>query len=174
MDFHYWMIKQGIPYYRAAINTQISTENQLNIPLPKQLPTDIGRVFGLSTYCDGFSTDNSPLITSANAQNLYLNLKDGATDFFTPVRLDDLQFNFAGVPDKGERYLPVNIPRFDLSTSFFINPTGIVSAASPAKAKVITLNVWYININTYNRLVAKGEVLQNGLSQEELKGGGKK
>lgn len=158
----------GIPTYRTTIFTPIPLTPQLTISLPKQLPTQIGRIIGLSVIADTVTPDNSPLITTTNAQNLYLFLRDGATEFFETVRLDDMLFNFAGVaaPD-GRRYLPVNIPGdFDLSTSAFINPTGIVSAPAPAAATTIALNLWYISTNTYNRLEMDGRVLRNGIKVE--------
>jgi hypothetical protein len=169
MDFLLWLFKLGIPYYRQSIITNISTQLQAEIPLPKQMPTDVGRIFGLSVYTDTFDPFNNPLISSTQAQNLYLKLKDGSTDFLTPVRLDDLVFNFGGRPEpSGMKYLPVNEPgQFDLSTSSYINPTGIVSAG--LKPSSICLNLWYINKQSYYRLIEKGIVLQNGIAQNEIK-----
>lgn len=163
-----WLTELGIPTYRQAIKTAISNQTQLNIPLPKQLPKDIGRIIGLSVYCDTVDPENNPLITTTNAENLYLALKDGATEFFIPVRLDDLLFNFAGVPVlSGEKYYPVNIPGdFDLSTSYYINPTLITSP--PDTSIMIQLNIHYINVHDYDTLIKKGFVLQRGLSQKDL------
>lgn len=165
-----WLTQLGIPTLKQTIITTISPNVQRNIPLPKQLPKDIGRIIGLSTYCDTVDPQNNPLITTAQAQILFLALKSGATEFYTPVRLDDLLFNFAGVPSpSGLKYHSVNIPGdFDLSTSYYINPTLIVSAAAPAPPITIMLNLLYINVNTYKDLIARDIVLQNGISQKEL------
>ena len=158
----------GIPTYRTTIFTAIPTDLNSNIPLPKQLPTQIGLIYGVSTQCDTVDPNNRTLITTAQAQNLYLTLKDGATEFFEQVRLDDLLYNFAGVPEpSGKRYLDVRIPgTFDLSTSFFDNPTGILSPAPPLSAIVIPLTVWYIDRLTYIYLLDNGMVAINGMNMK--------
>ena len=138
--------------------------------MPKQLPTQIGRVIGLSIYCDTVDPENRNLITTADSQVLYMVFKDGATDFFEFIRLDEMLFNFAGVPaPSGEKMLPVNIPGgFDLSTSFFLNPTLLVSPGVPAVPFVIALNVWYIDTLTYAWAVENKIVKENGVSIQEL------
>lgn len=156
----YW----GIPSYRTQIVTPIPTGITQEIQIAKQLPTQIGRIFGMSVYTDTVTPGNLPLITTADATNLYINIVHGATTFFENTRLDDLNFNPAGVPVlPADKWLPVNIPGdFDLSTSKYLNPTGIVSAAAPAAATQIWLNLWYISEQSYKTLQARGFVLVNG------------
>ena len=157
----YW----GIPSYRTSILTPLPSGVTAEIQIAKQLPTQIGRIFGLSVYTDTVTPANQPLITSADATNLYINLKHGATEFYETTRLDDLNFNPAGVPVlPADKWLPVNIPGdFDLSTSKYFNPTGIVSAAAPAAPTFIMLNLWYISTEAYKTLQSKGYVLVNGV-----------
>lgn len=165
------LIKLGIPSYVTQIFTDIPTNAELNIQIAKQLPTQIGRIYGLSIYTDTVTPDNKPLITTTDAMNLYINLKHGATDFFENIRLDDMLSNFTGVPTlPSQKWLPVNIPGdFDLSTSSYINPTSIVSAAAPAAATVIALNLWYISQKAYNTLEDQGLVLENGMLSDKAK-----
>lgn len=163
----YW----GIPSYRTTIFTPLPTGVTTEIQIAKQLPTQIGRIFGMSVYCDTVTPANQPLITTANATNLYLNLVHGATKFFEVTRLDDLNYNPAVATiavQALEKWLPVNIPGdFDLSTSVYFNPTGIVSAVPPAAPTNIALNLWYISEAAYKTLVKKGMVLNNGLTPAE-------
>ena len=114
----------------------------------------------MSIYADSVDPANNPDITSANSTNLFLNFKDGPTIFVDSLRLSDLNYNPAGFPNVNpERYLPVNIPgNFDLSTSFYANPTGIVSAAAPAAPTVIQLELWFISTEAYKWLMSKGYV----------------
>lgn len=161
MDFKQFLVTYGLNTYRTTIFIPIPTGAQVEIQLPKQTPTNIGRIFGLSIYADTVAPDNSPLITTAQAQLLYLTFKDASTEFWEKVRLDDLLFNFAGVPTpSGERFYDVNLPgQFDLSTSFITNPTGIISAAAPAAPTQIALNVHYISRQSYHKLLNAGIVL---------------
>jgi hypothetical protein len=165
MDSLYSLIlKYGLPSYVTSIITPVPATAQLQLQIAKKLPTQIGRIYGLSTYTDTIAPDASPLITTTDAQAIYLNLVDGATKFYTPVRLDELNFNFAGVPTPGEapRYMPVNLPRFDLSTSEYINPSGVISAAPPAAPTVIMLNFHYIAFEAWNFLLKQKVVFNYG------------
>jgi len=154
------LFKAGIPTYVTSIITPIPTAVQVTLPIAKTIPQQIGLIFGLSIYADTVDPSNNPLITTANAQSLYMVLKDGPTDFFQPVRLSDMLQEFAGVPViRNEKYLPVNIPgNFDLSTSSYLNPTGIVSAVAPALATVIMLDIWFISTEAYIWMMKKGFV----------------
>jgi len=172
MDSLYSLIlKYGLPSYLTNIISPVPVTAQVSIQIAKKLPTQIGRIYGLSIYTDTVAPDASPLITTTDAQVLYLNLVDGATKFYSPVRLDEMNFNFAGVPTPGEspRYMPVNLPRFDLSTSEFINPTGIISAPAPAVATVILLNFHYISFDAWNYLLQKKVVFDYGRPSEGIK-----
>ena len=111
----------------------------------------------MSIYCDTVTEDNLPLISTANAQALYLNLKWGAADFIQNIRLDDMLFNFAGATGLSPtRYLPVNVPKdFNLDQSRYINPTMIPGPLN------ISLNLWYISTLTYARMEKLGLVQVN-------------
>lgn len=163
------LYKLGLPSYFMNIISPVPATPQLEIQIAKTLPQQIGRIFGLSTYCDTVAPDGSPLITTTDATNIYVNLVDSVTKFFSPVRLDEMNFNFAGVPTPGQspRYMPVNLPLFDLSTSNYINPTGVVSAAPPATPTAIILNLWYISFETYSFLLKEGIIKDFGREKRE-------
>lgn len=154
------LFKLGIPTYTTTIYSSLPVSSEVNIPIAKQLPTQIGRIYGMAIYCDSVTPDNKQLITTTDATNLYLTFKDGATNFFEDLRLTDLLSEFSGVPSpRPNSYLPVNIPGgFDLSTSFYINPTGIVAGAT---GKTIALKLWYVSVPTYSTMLKKGMVLEN-------------
>jgi hypothetical protein len=150
------LFKLGIPTYTTTIYSNIPSTAELNIPIAKQLPTQIGRIYGMAIYADSETPDNKTLISTTDAFNLYMTLKDGATNFFEEVRLTDMLTNFHNVPvTRPTNYLEVNIPGgFDLSTSYYINPTGIVTGT-------IALKLWYISVATYSTMMKKGLVLEN-------------
>lgn len=152
------LFEYGIDTYVSGIETSISTTNQREIPISKQISQPIGLIFGLSTYADTVTPANDPLISTTEAENLYLTFKDGPDEFFEPIRMDALIFNFSGFPNtNANRYLHVNIQaNFDLSTSFYSNPTGIVS--DEEGTKTIMLNLWYISTESYLFLIDQGVV----------------
>lgn len=147
--------KAGIPTYITKLVSQIPAAATLEIPMPKTIPKQIGLIYGLFTYTDTVDPANNPLITSADASVLYMVLKDGPDEFIQSIRLDDLQNTIVGVPlSRTERYYRCNIPgNFDLSTSFFQNPTGIVSAPVPAAPTVIVIGVRFISTESVKFLV---------------------
>jgi hypothetical protein len=147
--------RAGIATYITKLVSEIPVNNTTEIPLPKQIPQQIGLIYGLFLYADTVALSKNPLITSADAQNLYLVLKDGPTEFFETVRLDDLLNTMVGVPlTRNEMHYKCNIPgNFDLSASFYQNPSGIVSAAAPAPPTVISLGVKFISSNSVAYLV---------------------
>lgn len=155
------LFQWGITSYVLGIETSISTANQRNIPIAKQIEQPVGLIFGFSIQTDTVTPANDPLITTANAENLYLNLKDGNAEFFMPVRLDQMIFNFSGFPNTNEdRFMRVNIKgNFDLSTSYYSNPTGIVSVED--EITTILLQMWYISTESYLFLIEKGVVVEN-------------
>ncbi len=162
MDVRTILFKAGIPTYISKIITSIPTgpASQLEIPISKTIPKQIGLIFGMAIYTDGVDPANNPLITSNDATNLYLNFKDGPTLFEDSLRLSDLNFNPSGFPNVNDkRYLDVNIPgNFDISTSSYTNPTGIISNNESGKKTVITLQLWFISTDSYIWLMDKGYV----------------
>lgn len=145
----------GVPTFIKNLIIQIPVNATVDIPMPKQMPQQIGLIYGLTSYTDTFSPANNPLITSADATVLYLILKDGNTEFIEPLRLDDLQNTVVGVPlSRSERYWRCNIPgNFDLSASLVKNPTGIVSAPVPAAPTEILIGVKFISTDSVKYLV---------------------
>ena len=161
--------KAGINTYFTSVTTPVPTAAQTNIQIAKTIPKQIGLIYGISTYTDTVDPGNNPFITTTDASNLYLFLKDGPTEFFERIRLDELIWTFAGFPNINfRRFLPVNIfGTFDLSTSQYVNPTGIVSAAPPAAPTVIRLNMWFISTASTAELMRKGFI--EGNAEEFLK-----
>lgn len=110
-----------------------------NFEVGKNLPTDVGFIYGLSMDADAIGNDGLPLPTTSQAQNMYIRLKDGGTEFMEPFKLSDLLNELAGSPAvRIKRYMDVAIPRFDLSKSEYVNPllyTGFN----------LHLRFWYIN-----------------------------
>lgn len=155
------LFEYGIDTYVMSLLTPLPVIAETNIPIAKQIPQQVGLIFGLSVYTDTVTPANQPLITTADAENIYLTFKDGPTEFFQPIRLDNLNFTFVGVPNiNPQRFMPVNIQgNFDLSTSFYANPTGVASVA-PA-VTTIMLNLWYISTESYLFLIEKGVVKQD-------------
>lgn len=154
-------MKLGIPTLTTTIYSPIPATADNTIKIAVQLPTQIGRIYGLATYADSVTPAGQDLITTTDAQNLYLTLKEGMANFLEDVRLDDLLTSFSGTPvQRPYPYLPVNIPNtFDLSTSLYANPTNILAGANN---KTIALKLWYISIDTYDRLVRTGILGVNG------------
>lgn len=149
------LFKTGVPTYVTNIITPIPTTAQRAIPIAKTIPQQIGLIYGLAQYTDTVDPNNVNLITFANAQELYLNFKDGPTEFFQTVRLDSMVYTLAGFPDQNEeRYLKVNIPgNFDMSTSSYLNPGGITAAET---ATNIMLQLWFISTESYIWLMKRG------------------
>jgi len=149
------LFEYGIDTYLMSILTTVPTAADSQIPIAKQIPQQVGLIYGLGIYTDGFTPANQPLITSTDAENIFLTFKDGPTEFFQPLRLDALIFKSSGFPlTSAEQYFPVNIQgNFDLSTSFYANPTGVVS--TDEEVKVIMLNLWYISTESYLYLIDK-------------------
>lgn len=155
------LFKLGVPTLKTAIYTPLPATAELQVEIAKQLPTQIGRIYGLSIYTDTVTPDQKNLITTTDSMSLYLTLKEGMANFLEDMRLDDMLYTFTGVPsNRPVNYFPCNIPNsFDLSTSFYSNPAGIVAGANN---KTIALNLFYISIPTYNRLVKKNILMENG------------
>lgn len=154
------LYKLGIPTLFTTIRVLLTGATQQN--LNQTMITSIGRIYGLSTYTDTPTPLNAASITTANATNLYLTFKKGSNDFAGAIRLSDMNYNplpaaTTGFPNK--RYLPVNLPGvggIDLDKSFISNPTAIANLT-------VSLNLWYIDVQTYNLLEQNKIVLRNGL-----------
>jgi len=154
------LFKLGIPTYTTTIYTPLSVNGDLQLQIAKQLPKTIGRIYGLEIYADGVTPDRKQLITTTDAQNLYMTLKDGVNNFYEDVRLSEMLNQFSGVPvTRPTTYLSVNIPNtIDLSTSFYTNPTGIVAGAN---SKTIALKCWYITADVYKTMAKNKMVMSN-------------
>lgn len=156
------LFRLGIPTYTTTIFSPIPETASLIFPIAKQLPTQIGRIYGMAIYADSVTPSNDSLITTTDCTNLYMTLKDGATNFFENVRLTDLLSEFSGTPSpRPNNFLAVNIPGgFDLSTSFYSNPTGLVAGAGNT---TVALQLWYVSVPTYNTMLKSGTVGKNGV-----------
>lgn len=156
------LFEHGIDTYRQPIYTDIPTSASKEIAIATQLSKPLGLLYGLSIYADGITPTNDTLITQPEAESIFLNLKDGQNDFIYPIRLDELLFVNSGFPStNSQRYLPVNInANFDLSTSFYANPGGIISNVDSGTKKIM-LNLWYISTDSYVYLMNKGVVKQD-------------
>ena len=151
------LVKTGVPSYTTNFVSPIPTVAQTQIQIAKNIPQQVGYIYGLTILTDSASPGNQTLITLAQAQNLYIVLKDGPTEFFQQVRLDQMTQTLAGFPNLNPNYyMPVNIPGyFDLSTSYYQNPTGIVSVEVTS---VILLQLWFISTESYKWLMKKNYI----------------
>jgi len=155
----------GIPNYCIPITSTIPVQATAEIDISKTMPEDVGWIYGMSIDTDTVDPANRPLISTGEAQNMYLKLKHGSTEFYSPVRLDKfIQPSFLVPAYFGKAYLPISIPGdFDFSASKYINPTGIVSSSDPAAPpKVINLFLWHITKIDYHFLLNKGMLLRRG------------
>lgn len=150
MDRNTMLFRMGIATWTTDIVTPLPANNaglgSANFPIGKVLPTDIGFIYGISTYADSIDPDGNALITTTQAQGIYVTLKDGATSFYEDMKLSDFLNEFAGSPVvRPDKYTPTNIPRFDISKSFYSNPNLFVNAT-------IRLKLWYIQENDWNKM----------------------
>ena len=150
MNMEQLLLKLGCVTWTQDIVTQISTSATATQQIGNVMAQNVGFIYGLSIYVDCFLPDNTPSISTAQAQQLYLNLKTGSTEFIQSIRLDDMVTLIAGVVQPREtRYLPVSIPSFDLSKSQYANPT-LTGAGN-----FIALKLWFINNNDWARVKGK-------------------
>ena len=157
MDFNSYILNCGL---RTRIEQlKITINGQQNQTIGGELQTDIGVIYGLSSYTDGVAFDGSTLITTAQAETLFLNIKKGKIFTVQNLKLSDLQNEFAGSPlIRTDKYTPMIIYRedFDLSSSQIINPTLI-----PNGSAVIILNFWYIDVEDLQMLEAHGLIFND-------------
>lgn len=132
------MFRLGIPTYVQSI---FSTANAApTFKIAKQMPTQIGWIYGLSIYTDGVTPDNQSMITLADAQNLFLLLKQGKENVIDVLRLDTLLFTSTQNIGCDKRYYNINIwaDNISLDQSTYLNPTAIATGE-------IMLNLHYIS-----------------------------
>lgn len=160
----------GIPTYDTdiVINIPVSPSNLIDIS--KITQTDIGWIYGVSIDADSVDSQNNTLITTTQAQNLYIQWRNGTIDFAPESRLDTYLSVYAGVPViRPTKYYPMNIPatfadrgeggaaqHFDISTSKISNPTGIISPLAPASPIVIRIKLWFITTAAATKLAKHG------------------
>jgi len=139
-------LKLGVGTWVSDIITIAPATPANTFQVGKNLPTDIGFIYGLSTYADGVDSQNNTLVTTAQCQNMYLMLKDGGTEFIEELRLSDLLNEFAGSPVvRPDKFTPVNIPVFDLSKSEYKNPLLFTGFS-------IHLKLWYVQKKDWKRI----------------------
>lgn len=145
------LMQLGIPTYMQTIYVKVPASAAPNFDIAKQMPTQIGWIYGISTYVDGFTPDNFPLITQANSKALYLQFTDGVSQFINVKRLSELNFdttlNGYIYADMWECSIPGNI---DLSQSKILNPTLITGAAG---GTFVALNLYYVDWTSYQWLL---------------------
>jgi len=152
------LMKLGIP--TLFTNIQVLLSGATPQTIAQQMQKSIGRIYGISTYTDSVTYNNQPLITSTNCLNLYLTFVKGTNQFAGRIRFDDFNFNAITVNSPFNKYLEVNLPGdggIDLDKTFIDNPTLIAGAT-------ISLNLWYIDKDTYADLEKDGLVFRNGKS----------
>lgn len=155
MTIQSMLFRWGITTWQQDIITMLPNTPSTNFQVGKNLPTDVGFIYGLSTYADSQDSDGNQLITTTQAMGIYLSLVNGASTFFNQIRLDDLLNVYAGSPVvKPNQFMPVNLPIFDLSKSNYFNPFTYSSAVVTT---VIHLKLWYIQKSQFDFLVSKGE-----------------
>lgn len=158
---HSMLTKLGIPTLFTNITVLLSGATPQ--PLAQTMQTSIGRIYGISTYTDSVTFNNQPTVTSANARSLYLTFVMGTNNFAGRFRFDDFNFNPNPALNTGfpvSRYLPINIPgSIDLDKSFIDNPTAIA-------ALNVSINLWYIDKNTYDYMEKQGIVFRNAHSMK--------
>lgn len=146
MNISSYLFKLGCTTWAQDIITSVPNPGKAKFEVGKQLPTDIGFIYGISTVADGLDPDGNALITSAQAQQLYVTFQDGASQFLAQWRLDDLLNNMSGsLVDRADKFTPVNIPTFDISKSFYQNPNVFTTG-------VIRLKLWYIQMNDWVKI----------------------
>jgi len=146
MDIQTLLFKLGIGTWVEDITTLLPAVASPTVQIGNTLPTNVGFIYGLSTYADSVDPDGNTLITSAQAMTIYLVLKDGPTEFIQYIRMDDLLNIVAGSPlVRNQKFTSVNIPAFDLSKSYYKNPSSVLNAT-------IRLKLWYIQANDWKQI----------------------
>jgi hypothetical protein len=143
MDIQSILFKMGIGTWVIDIVTQLPAPASAKFDVGKNLPGNVGFIYGLSIYADGLDQDSNALITTTQAQNLFLTLQDGSTQFLEGIRLDDMLNDYAGtVVVNPNKFMPVAIPAFDLSKSFYQNPNGYTGSYIRLKLFFVQKQDW--------------------------------
>lgn len=146
------LFRLGVTTMVTDIVTVIPATSNTKFDIGKVLQENIGFIYGLSIYADGVDEQGNTLISTAQAQSIYITFKNGATEFIETIRLDDLLNVFAGTPVvRPQKFTQVNIPVFDLSKSFYQNPLGLGSGLT------IKLKLWYIDKKVAHQLELYGK-----------------
>jgi hypothetical protein len=144
------LFKLGIPTYIQTITVDITSQNELKIA--DTVPLQMGWIYGLNTYADTVDPDNTDLISTADASNLYLKIVQGDRNFVNAIRIDDLLFPSA---TQSGRYMEVNIPgTISIDQSLILNPTGITEGR-------LLLMLRYVAIWDLEKLIAEN-LFRNG------------
>lgn len=154
----------GVPTYTYDLATAIPVTASNKIQISKEMPKVTGWIYGLTVEGDGVDQDGNPLPTTTNYTNMYMLLKDGTSEFVQYLRLSDALNVFAGSPViRPVGYLPVSFPgNFDISNSFYLNPTLIASAPAPAQPITIHMKWRYVTIASMAILKAHGFIFTPG------------
>ena len=148
-----WLMKLGIPTFTDTYFTLLPTTATQQIKIGQDMPTPVGWIYGISLTTGGsHPTDpTQPIITSAQAPNVYIYFKIATDLYMHNFRLDNyMMFSQADNQMNNQlRYLPVSIPAAtDLKESYYLNPTGITSTYVP-------LTIHYISLRDYRLMLAK-------------------
>lgn len=154
MGIQEMLFKNGVATWIQDIVTALpistGSTGSSEFQIGKNLATNIGFIYGLSVYADGVDNSGATLISTTQAQNMYLSLADGGTQFVQYIRLSDLLNEFAGSPVvRPDKFTPLNVPVFDLSQSYYYNPNLYINAT-------IRLKLWYIKKADFTMLKASG------------------
>ena len=137
------LFKLGVASWCTDIITIFPASATNIIYIGKTLPSDVGFIYGIATYTDGTKdADGNTLPTTLQAQNIFVTLQTGSTQFMSQIRLSDFSNELLNAANNGYQvrdsiYRPVIIPAFDLSKSYFQNPTNVLNVA-------VRLKLWYI------------------------------
>lgn len=148
MDITTLLFRMGVSTWVTDIITTLPVNaggaGSSTFQIGKTLPENVGFIYGISTYADGVDALNNVLISTVQAQNLYVNFQNGPTVFAEQIRLSDLLNEFAGTPVvRPQKFTQVNIPVFDLSKSYYQNPVLFTAAT-------IHLKLWYVDTADWN------------------------
>lgn len=140
------LFRMGVGTWCTDLITEMPTVAKKEFQIGKTMPTDVGFIYGLAMYADGVDAANIPLISTTQAQNMYVTLQDGPTQFLQTCRLSDLLSEFAGSPViRPDKFMPVNIPTFDISKSTYQNPLLFTSG-------ILHLRLWYVNMHDWEKV----------------------
>lgn len=153
------LYKWRLPLLQETIETVIPNPTaQAQIQITQTMPTQIGLILGLSVETGAagqVSPANRALLTPVQASLIYLQMKQGQSDFLNAVRLDNFIFKTEAVFNNPYNFQPLNIPAtmISLDKSVYLNPTAFTAANT-----AIVLNLWYLTIDNVDYLVKKGAI----------------